>query len=256
MAKPIKLQFNKRRYGGFSGNQLKLIAFFLMLCDHVGYMLIENGVLYGQNPVYWTMALQTAEGQHWYLAARILRFIGRISFPLFAYMIVEGFLHTRNVRNYALRLLIFAILSEVPFDLACQGVIWYPEYQNVMFTLFLGVPTMALMERVRKHPLLQIVMAALGCAAGYLLRSDYGAAGVLLIAAMYLLRNERMPQLFVGAAISALESYEYCGVSALAFLLLRFYNGKRGDFSMKYFFYLMYPLHLLLFYALVYFGNR
>ena len=89
-AKPIKLKFNQRRLAGFSGNQLKLIAFFFMLCDHVGFMLIENGVLYGQNPIYWELALQTPEGQRWYLAARVLRFLGRLAFPLFAFLTVEG----------------------------------------------------------------------------------------------------------------------------------------------------------------------
>ena len=256
MAKPIKLQFNKRRLSGFSGNQLKLIAFFLMLCDHIGFMLIENGVLYGQNPTYWTMALETPEGQRWYLLARILRFLGRMSFPLFAFITVEGFLHTSNVRKYAGRLLMFSLLSEVPFDLALKGVIWYPEYQNVMFTLTLGVICMALCDKLRKYLPLQGLAVLLCCAAGYYLKSDYGAEGVLLMAMLYMLRGEKTLQLICGAAVSALESYEYVGVSALSFLLIRFYNGKRGEFSLKYFFYLAYPLHMLLFYALVYFSNH
>lgn len=64
---------------------MKMIAFFLMLCDHIGFMLIENGMLYGQNAMYWNMALKTTEGQKWYMIARILRILGRLSFPIFAF---------------------------------------------------------------------------------------------------------------------------------------------------------------------------
>lgn len=257
MPQPIKLQFNKRRLAGFTGNQLKMIAFFLMLCDHIGYMLIENGVLYGQNPVYWTMALETPEGQRWYMLATVLRHIGRIAFPLFAYLTVEGCIHTGSMRRYILRMTLFAALSEVPFDLACKGVMFYPEYQNTIWTLLLGVLSVAAMERAhRLHPVFRMMIAGIFCGLAYLFRTDYGAVGVALISVMYLLRQERNFQLIAGAVISAAESIEMCGISALAFGLIRFYNGKRGDFPMKYFFYLAYPLHLLLFWALVYTANR
>ncbi len=255
-AKPIKLKFNQRRLAGFSGNQLKLIAFFFMLCDHVGFMLIENGVLYGQNPIYWELALQTPEGQRWYLAARILRFLGRLAFPLFAFLTVEGFQHTRNVRNYALRLAVFAAISEVPFDLAIKGVVWYPEYQNALITLLLGVISMYFVEKARKSPLLQVLAIGICCAAAYFLRCDYGPVGVLLISVLYLFRMDRNMQLIAGAVISAAESYIYCGVAALSYGLIWLYNGKRGDWALKYFFYFAYPAHLALFWALVYLANR
>ena len=234
-----------------------MIAFFLMLCDHIGYMLIENGVLYGQNPMYWTMALETPEGQRWYLLATVLRYLGRIAFPLFAYLTVEGCIHTGSLRRYSLRLLLFAALSEVPFDLACKGVVFYPEYQNTLWTLLLGVLSVAAMERAhRLHIRFRILTASIFCGVAYLFHTDYGAVGVALISVMYLLRQERNFQLLAGAAISAAESIELCGVSALAFILIRFYNGKRGDLPLKYFFYFAYPLHLLLFWALVYMANR
>ena len=257
MAAQPKLQFHKRRLAGFSGNQLKMIAFFLMLCDHIGYMLIENGVLYGQNPVYWTMALETPEGQRWYLLATVLRYLGRIAFPIFAFLIVEGFEHTGNVRNYLIRLGVFAALSEVPFDLACRGVIWYPAYQNTLWTLLLGAMALWSMEQAKKaHLLIRILIAGLYAGIAWYLHTDYGAVGVALIAALYLVRADHKAQVIVGALISAAESIELCGISALAFLPAYFYNGKRGDFALKYFFYLAYPLHLLLFWGLVYYANR
>ncbi len=228
-----------------------------MLCDHIGFMLIENGVLYGQNPNYWTLALETPVGQRWYLLARILRFLGRMSFPIFAFLTVEGFTHTRNLRNYILRLGIFALISEVPFNLAIKGTVWFPEYQNALFTLLLGVLAMYFMEKVKKyHLIFQFLIAGIFCAAAYFLRSDYGAVGVGLIAALYLFRADKKAQVLVGAAISAAESYIYCGVAALSYVFIWFYNGKRGDFPMKYFFYIAYPAHLALFWLLVYLANR
>ena len=222
---------------GVSALTLKWIAIVTMAVDHTGVVCYKW--------LGWTDS---------YLA---LRYIGRIAFPLFAYLTVEGCIHTGSMRRYALRLALFAALSEVPFDLACRGVYFYPEYQNTLWTLLLGVLSVAAIDRAhRLHLLFRLMIAAIFCGLAYLLHTDYGAVGVALISVMYLLRQERNFQLIAGAAISAAESIEMCGISALAFGFIRFYNGKRGDFPMKYFFYLAYPLHLLLFWALVYTANR
>ena len=255
--KTISLKFNKRRISGFTGNQLKMIAFILMLCDHIGYMLIENGVLYGQNPIYWNLALQTAAGQHWYLLAQVLRFLGRLSFPIFAFLVAEGYSHTGNAGRYIFRLAVFAALSEVPFDLAVKGVVYYPEYQNVMITLALGAAGLTVGNKLgAKHIGLRVFIYALFCGAAFLAKSDYGAVGVLLIAVMYELRSDKKFRMIAGAVISAAESIGYSGVAALSYAFIWFYNGRRGDMPMRYFFYIGYPAHLLLFWALVYFANR
>lgn len=234
-----------------------MIAFIFMLCDHIGYVLIENGVLYGQNPMYWTLALQTAAGQRWYLAARILRFIGRLSFPIFAFLAAEGFAHTGNKRRYIMRLAIFALISEIPFNLAIKNTISYPDYQNVMFTLLFGVSALYAVDKLRKkHVVLQMLAVAFFCWIAYIAKSDYGPVGVLLIADMYLFRLDRKLCMITGAFISALESLTYSGMGALAYVFIWLYNGKRGEMPMKYFFYIAYPAHLLLFYAMVYFANR
>lgn len=234
-----------------------MIAFIFMLCDHIGYVLIENGVLYGQNPMYWNLALQTAAGQRWYLAARILRFIGRLSFPIFAFLAAEGFAHTGNRRRYIMRLALFALISEVPFDLAIKHTVWYPDYQNVMFTLLFGVLALCTVDKLRKrHIIFQMLAVAFFCWAAYIAKSDYGPVGVLLTASMYMFRLDRKLCIITGAFISALESLTYSGVGALAYVFIWLYNGKRGEMPMKYFFYIGYPAHLLLFYAMVYFANR
>ena len=257
MARRVKLEFNKRRLSGFSGNQLKMIACFLMLCDDIGFMLIENGMLYGQNPDYWILAINSPQGARLYLLARILRLIGRLAFPLFAYLLVEGFLHTKSRKQYGQRLLLLALVSEVPFDLACRHVVWDPAYQNVCFTLFLGLCALSMIERVKRPRFLApLLMIAAFAGLSWCLRADYGGIGVVLIALLYLLRKDHTIQLWAGAGLSAIESLRMYGVSALSFLLIRFYNGKRGTAPLKYIFYIIYPLHLLLFWFFVYLGNR
>ncbi len=257
MAKTIKLKFNKRRPRGLSGNQLKMIACFLMLCDSVGFVLIENGVLYGYDPIYWNLALATELGRRWYMAARVLRFFGRMAFPIFAYMVAEGFIHTENERRYIFRMLLLAIVSEAPFDLATAGVLYSTDYQNVCFTYALSLMALYIIKKLRKRwIILRFLMIAIFAALAYYLRSDYGPLGVVFICFMYLLRQDRAAKLVLGALISAVESLVYYCVSALSFILIKFYNGKRGDMPLKYFFYIIYPVHLLLFYLLVYIANR
>ena len=251
-----QLKFNRRRIRGFTGNELKIIAVLCMLCDHIGYMLIENSMLYGYNPEYWNMAIATPEGERLYILARILRMIGRLSFPIFAYMLTEGFIHTKNLRKYMGRVLILALVSEIPFDLAVFHKAFEFSYQNVCFTLYLGLCAMYFMKRWKKKFILPYLAVAAMAALSYLIRSDYSIVGVLLIAVFYALRRDRSAGLFVGAVISAVESFHYYCTALLAFIPLRFYNGKRGSAGLKYFFYIFYPLHLLIFFAIVYFGNR
>ncbi len=256
-AKPIRLKFNKRRIAGFTGNQLKMIALIFMLCEYIGYVLIENGVLYGQNPAYWNMALETVKGQRWFLAARVLRAIGRLSFPIFAFMVTEGVIHTGNLKKYLVRLFIFAIISEIPFDLAVKGVIYDPGYQNVLFTLFIGaLSTSCLIKFKRLNLILRLILVMLFCYMAYYIRSDYGAIGVGMISLMFLVREDRNVQIILGAVLAAAESVDYVCISALAFVFIYFYNGRKGELKMKLFFYLAYPLMLLIFWAMIYFPNR
>ena len=115
------------------------------------------------------------------------RTFGDLAFPLFAFLLVEGFFHTSNRKKYALRLGIFALVSEVPFDLAFRSSILEFTYQNVMVTLFIGFLTIWAMEVLRrKNPAWMAVAAGLGVLTGYLARSDYGWKGIILILIFYL----------------------------------------------------------------------
>ncbi len=217
------------------GNILKLIAIFCMFLDHVGKVLLDHPALAG-----------SASGTEAFLSSCRLAMdgIGRISFPVFCFFLTEGFLHTRSKKKYFLRLLIFSLLSEIPFDLAFSRTIWQPEHQNVLFTFLFGFLLIWEWEHFKGRWYLQISLAALAAAAAWFLKTDYGVYGILLIFVLYLLHGFPVLQCTGGAL---LMSYEW--PSVFGFLLLSLYSGKRGR-QKKYFFYIFYPAHLLLLYLL------
>jgi hypothetical protein len=210
---------------GFSGSTLKLIAMLSMVIDHTAAVLLIG------SPYYETM-----------------RSIGRLAFPIFCFLLVEGYIHTHNVKRYAFRLLLFAAVSEVPFDLAFFYSPVYWGYQNIFFTLLIGVLVMYGMdwiESLTKVPVFQMLLKLLplfaGMAVAGYLKTDYSNMGVLSIGILYLFRDYgRFPQSVAGAISFAWEP-----PAMLAFIPIYFYNGKRG-ISIKYLFYIFYPAHLLL----------
>ncbi len=172
-----------------------------------------------------------------------LRYVGRISFPIFCFLLVEGFVHTRDVRKYMIRLGGFALVSEVPYDLAFYGKVVELDHQNVFFTLLLGVALMELLKYSKELPL-KAVEILLVMASADLLRTDYSFKGILLIALFYLLRENLWIKTVCGALWNFLWNGSIQGYGALAMIPIALYNGERGK-SMKYFFYMFYPAHLL-----------
>ena len=132
---------------GFFGSDLKIIAIVAMFIDHFAAAFLQNYYLKQLPPELYsfTPAEQTAWMQaHLSVAAisvlvGVMRCIGRFGFPIFAFLLVEGFIHTRDAKKYALRLGIFALISELPFNLAFSNVLFYPHYQNVFFTLTISI---------------------------------------------------------------------------------------------------------------------
>lgn len=251
---------NEQRKNGISGFTLKMIAVVSMLIDHSAATILERMLVYapaGQYPfvdAHWTGV---------YVVYCVMRVIGRFAFPIYCYLIVEGFVHTRSVAKYAGRLFLFALISEVPFDLAFQRSVFDMSYNNVFFTLLLGLLAIALIRAVNdrlvwrgESGVLAVLAVVLRCAvdlavillcmtaAEELLCTDYGAGGVAMIVLLYLLR--RYPKTSFAIAVVLLSSM--CGVIELAALLMlvpfAFYNGTRGR-QIKYFFYVFYPAHLL-----------
>jgi len=226
---PEKLRF-------LSGSALKILAVILMLIDHIGAMMGPD-----------TAPLFTVFGRSVTLYT-LMRFIGRMAFPIFAFLIVEGHRHTRSKVRYGVGLLIFAILSEVPYDLFRYGVWFTLHKQNVFFTLLLGYLGICAYEGLEKRWFLRAGSILVLLAGSYFLRADYGISGFCFIMLMYALQDRELLRDVVGIMI--LGSRWKAG---LAFVPLAFYNGKRGFIKgpvLKYAFYLFYPLHLLVLYCI------
>lgn len=226
---------SKLNFRILSGSSLKIIAIILMLIDHIGAVILYHGFLARQ-----LLILPDTTAYNIYIVYQILRFIGRASFPIFCFLLVQGFVHTSNKRGYAVRLFLFALISEIPFDIAIHGSWWTFDSQNVFFTLLIGFFVLWLTEMWKGNALLQIIIAGLGMGLAYLMKTDYSYWGIILIVVLYYFRNRPVIQTISGSIFLAWEA-----PAILAFIPINMYNGKRG-ISLKYFFYVFYPAHLLL----------
>ena len=243
-------EMSETKKGGLGSNALKLIAIALMLIDHTAVvfsMEIYNGVPYGGAVLHW------------------MRMLARVAFPLFAFYIAVGARYTSNILKYLGRLGAFALISEIPFDLAFNGKWLEFTYQNVFFTLFLGLFCIFCYQKLKGVlyglPALPITLAVMWLAE-CVLQTDYGAMGVLVIVLFYFARMAPRPaQIFLLPAICLLLTVyphfnglvpagasfnraELFAVAAAPLMLL--YNGKKGIHINRWFFYAFYPGHLLL----------
>ncbi|MBQ9984244.1 MAG: hypothetical protein IJP29_06600 [Lachnospiraceae bacterium] len=212
-------------FGFMNSFTLKMIAIITMVIDHVGYIIFPE--------------------------LTILRYIGRVSFPIFCFLIVEGFFHTRSHLNYLIRLIVFALLSEVPFDLAFHNTPFYWESQNVFVTLALGLFAIFCLEELNNRKIFILPLILIGVFA-LLSHCDYGIGGVLLICIFYLTKQTPWVRFFLVASVLYIfyNTTELYGL--IAMIPITFYDGKRGP-AAKMIFYWFYPLHLLLLFAIHYF---
>lgn len=236
----------KTERAGLSGSTLKIIAVISMVIDHFGVAIVYSMLQKNYSPFCTTDDL--------WKYYDIIRRLGRIAFPIYCFLIVEGFYHTSDQKKYAMRLALFALLSEIPFDLALYHTpVWW-QHQNVFFELLLGLVTIMLLDK--RNPAQRgenVGMAVLSdvwsislvfcsCMLATLLKLDYRYYGILVIVIMYMTRECRWKQCLAGAIAFMWEF-----PAPLTYGLIYFYNGKRG-LRFKYFFYIFYPLHLLLLY--------
>lgn len=229
------------RTKGITGNALKMIAIVTMLIDHIGVAVIENGILkYQDNSLAWD----------WNITNLVLRTIGRIAFPIFCFLLVEGFFHTRNIKKYGARLFLFALVSEIPFDLAVFDTWFYPGYQNVYFTLFIGLWVIYWYDKALGNPIRQTLVFLAGCGAAVFLKCDYNVIGITMILVFYVFYKDKKKQTIFAGILAAFESLSCFGAAILAFIPIRMYSGARGKRNLKYFFYWFYPAHLVLLYIL------
>lgn len=236
---------------GLSGNALKIIAMVTMMIDHVGYVLFPYDVIF--------------------------RYIGRIAFPIYCFLLVEGFFHTRNVWKYMARLAIFAVISEIPFNLAFKRALIYRGGTNVFFTLLIGLFVMVIVQKIyektQDHSYGALICLA-GMLVAYGMHTDYSYVGVLMIYVFYFgwegsnygtvanRRNTKLLTLFIEALILILYPGSFENYALIALVLVFCYSGKKSgvlweklrlqrlDKLLQYFFYAFYPLHLLILYLI------
>lgn len=208
-------------YKLLDGFSLKLIAAITMLIDHIGYIFFPKLI--------------------------VLRMIGRIAFPIYCFLLVEGFYHTRSPVNYLTRLCGFALLSELPFDLAFFHTTLDLQHQNVFITLALGLVSIFCLEEMNTQKL-YVIPLVLTWVAAWLVQCDYGLGGVLLIGMFYKTREMPLIRLLLCALIlysfGTLELY-----GLIAMIPISLYNGKRG-IPAKMVFYWYYPVHLLILFGI------
>ena len=228
----LEKSFNKIKF--LSGSSLKVIAVVTMLIDHVAVAF--HDVRFIGAPFF-------SLGSNQISIYFIMRSIGRLAFPLFCFLIAEGYCHSKDRLKYGRNLLIFAVISEIPFDLFLTGQVVSLERQNVYFVLALGLLSLLVIESEWRNIYKALFFAAT-FAATILLHIDYGINGVLLIVLFYMLRDN--------ALLKTILSFPFLSGGFAAFCALvpiNMYNGERGFIkgkAAKYFFYAFYPAHLLL----------
>lgn len=236
---------------------LHIIAMVLMLGDHL-----------------WATLLPA---QEW------LTCLGRIAFPIFAFMAVEGYFHTHNLKKYLLRLLGFAVISEIPFDLMAEGVLFYPFHQNVLWTFLIGLTGIFLIEKAHSkcnrfiYFLCACMVVLLGFVLGTAGMVDYYGPGVLTVFIFYFFRGKKWWQLLgqligmyfvniqlLGGLFYPVNILGYDieivqqGFAMLALIPIWLYNGRQGYHSkiFQYICYVFYPFHLLAIGLIMKFINR
>ena len=213
---------------------LHIWAMLLMLCDHLQLTLLPD--------------------------LPILRCVGRLAFPLFAFMAVEGYLHTRSLKKYLLRLLMLAVISEIPFDLLVSGSVFDPMHQNVIWTIILGLCCIRAFENISADlkKILSAVVIIASLAAAIIASVDYSSAGVLTLLAFYAFRGNtvrcRLMQLLSLAFINLVLlggiefAFPYQALAVLSLPIIWLYDGSQGPHNgfIKAANYLFYPAHMLI----------
>ena len=224
-----------QKYKILSGSALKVIAVVSMLIDHTAFAIFGGS----------SILLFSFMGHRFFLYDT-MRNIGRIAFPIFCFLLTEGFLHTKNRVKYGINLFAFAIISEIPWNLLHQGTVIATGSLNVFFTLTLGYLGLCAIEYFAdRRGMLALSLLGL-LLVSVVAGADYGCSGYGFILMMYILRENKLMQAIIGSCF--LSSRWKAG---LAFIPINLYNGERGFIkgkAAKYAFYAIYPVHMLILY--------
>ncbi|MBS6702627.1 MAG: hypothetical protein KH284_13620 [Clostridiales bacterium] len=266
----MQLDYRMNKYRFLTGNALKLIAVSVMLFDHFCKIVLQ-WILHN----YWFELYQSERmtSEQYVQIDSFIRFdlfaVGTIAFPIFCFLLAEGFRYTSSRKRYVGMMLAFAIISEIPFDLGFFSDLskrdgtfpFFWGYQNVFFTLFLSLIALECIEYFScksgsrsdkvKSLLLQIVSAAVIATVAELIGCDYGKNGVLFVIVFYIFRENRFYQILLFLVVYILVTNEQPTVyTLLSCLIILLYNGTRGKLKLKYSFYAFYPIHIAVLYLI------
>ena len=220
---------------------LHIIAMIFMLCDHMWATILDY---------------------EW------LTCIGRIAFPIFAFLITEGYIHTSNINKYIKRMVIFAIITEIPFNLMVSASPIYPFHQNVLWTFVISLLTLKYLNFDNtKNIFKSILIIILAIIIATITMCDYFGAGVMMVVGFYIFRKSKFLQLLMMIYVNMIliQGYSYPidiagytyyfpqqGFALLSLIFIWLYNGKQGYHAkwFKIFCYAFYPLHMLILYIL------
>ncbi|MDY5997622.1 MAG: TraX family protein [Erysipelotrichaceae bacterium] len=220
---------------------LHIIAMIFMLCDHMWATILDY---------------------EW------LTCLGRIAFPIFAFLITEGYIHTSNINKYIKRMVIFAIITEIPFNLMVSASPIYPFHQNVLWTFVISLLTLKYLNFDNvKNSFKSILIILLAIIIATVTMCDYFGAGVMMVVGFYIFRKSKFLQLLMMIYVNMIliQGYSYPidiagytyyfpqqGFAVLSLIFIWLYNGKQGYHAkwFKIFCYAFYPLHMLILYIL------
>lgn len=214
---------------------LKIIAVIAMIFDHLGYVLFDK--------------------------FSFMNYIGRLAFPIFAFSITEGYIHTKNLKKYFIRLLIFALISQMPYMIFIK-TFTNSFTLNILFTLVLGLFAITVYDK-SKNKLLGILSITVCATLAHFLHFDYGWFGIAIIFIFYIFKKQKIYMnllFFLATFINYFYSYittfrkEYLFIilfCCLSLIPINLYNGEKGK-NIKYSLYIFYPLHLILLYLLIF----
>lgn len=232
-----------------SSTVLRYMAMFFMLLDHMWATLVP--------------------GNNW------MTYVGRMAMPIFAFLVSEGYVHTRNLKKYKLRLLVFGLISEIPFNLMVSGSVIFPFHQNVMFTLLLGLFAIERVDSVKKNrtpkAICKNILLLVGiCILSVITFVDYNFTGVMTVLLFYILRDVKFAPVWQLAGMILINivlrkglyipitigtfTFQFItqGFAICSLLFIWLYNGEKGCSKkwVQYFAYAFYPLHMLVLYLI------
>ncbi len=241
----------RSRFAGISVNGLKIAGAILLTLYFFSAAVIQNGILHVNS--YTSAELNELLGGDpqamlWAGIGSVAEIVGMAAIPIYAYLLAQGVEHTSSVGRYALSVLAFAILSEVPYDLAVYGKAWSWESQNTLWGVFIALVSLWMMKYIEGRGavsyVLGVVAAIGGCLWAVLINCKFGWGFVLIASALFLLRRRRTLGLIAGLGASLVYL-----TAAMGFILVSLCNGERREDESwlgRYAYYAYYPLILLL----------